>query len=282
MVTVRVALMRAAPAGGSGAPREHTGVVHQHGRLVHPVGDLVGIDPDMVVQVDHRLHDHGGVGGPAPGPDLLDGDQRPGVLQPAQTAQITEATVHEGGVGEVDVEHHPPRLTPRLLRRGRVGVGGEVEGLLGAGEVPHRGRPADVQRVGGPEGLEVLRAGTDGGIEVEGVGDVELTPHRRRPAQGGVGGVDVEAPPVRGRPAAVLGLLGHEPRDGLLDEPVEDVGPDLVRHGRDVGIDEAAASRDRWIVARAMRRAFHATRSPRRPALQTRGRRYLSSTASPR
>ena len=33
-----------------------------------PVGDLVGLDVDVVGQVDHRLHDHLGVAVAAPGP----------------------------------------------------------------------------------------------------------------------------------------------------------------------------------------------------------------------
>ena len=73
----------------------------------------------------------------------------------------------------------------------------------------------------------------------------------------------VEVPPVGGGLAALLGLVGHEPGDGLLDEPVELEGPDPVRDVRDVGVDERGRLRGsgRWWRA-AIRRAFHAGRSP--------------------
>ena len=59
-------------------------------------GPRTGVDVDVVVQVDHRLHHHRGVGVGAPGADLLGGDQRPGVLQPAE---VTAARVGDRGVG---------------------------------------------------------------------------------------------------------------------------------------------------------------------------------------
>jgi hypothetical protein len=148
----------------------------------------------------------------------------------------------------VHVEHHLTRLAglPRGRGRspGRVAVaagprrgGVEVEGELAAGEVPDRGGPAHVQRLGGAEVLERLGAGGDGGVEVEGVGQVELAVHGAGAGQRGLVGVEGEVAAVGGLAAAAFGLLGHEPADGLLDEPVDLGGADLVRGVRDVVVD---------------------------------------------
>jgi hypothetical protein len=47
----------------------------------------------------------------------------------------------------------------------------------------------------------------------------------------------VKAPAVGGLAAAAFGLLGHEPADRLLDQPVELGGADLVRDVGDVEVD---------------------------------------------
>src|SRR6478609_6009839 len=39
------------------APREHTRVLQQHLPLTEPVRGLVGVDMDVISQVDDRLHD---------------------------------------------------------------------------------------------------------------------------------------------------------------------------------------------------------------------------------
>ena len=54
------------------------------GLFAEPVGDLVALDPVVLVEVDHRLHDHLGVGVGAPGPDLVGGDALALVLHPGQ------------------------------------------------------------------------------------------------------------------------------------------------------------------------------------------------------
>src|SRR4051812_15839601 len=58
--------------------------VAEHDVLLEPVGDLVGVDAEVAVEVDHRLHGHGGVGAGAPAPDLLGQDEPTGVLHPRQ------------------------------------------------------------------------------------------------------------------------------------------------------------------------------------------------------
>ena len=165
----------------------------------------------------------------------------------------------DGGVGEVHVQHHLTRLAglPRAAvrasrspsagrgrRPGRVAVrvrgrrgGVEVEGELAAGEVPDGGGPPHVQGVGGAEVLQRLGAGGDGGVEVEGVGEVELPVHGAGAPQRRLPRVDGEGPAVGGLAAAAFGLLGHEPPDRLLDQPVDLGGADLVRHVRDVAVD---------------------------------------------
>ena len=57
------------------------------------------------------------------------------------------------------------------------------------------------------------------------------------PGQRGLPRVDGEGPAVGGLAAAAFGLLGHEPPDRLLDEPVELGGADLVRDVGDVAVD---------------------------------------------
>ena len=136
------------------------------------------------------LHGDLGVGVAAPLPDLLGVHRTPGVLDPPELALQGGARDH-GGVGEVHVEHHLAGLAGRTPRgharvdRGGVGLlavavlrcvclGVEVEGELAAGEVPDGGGPPHVEGVGGAEVLECLGAGGDGGVEVEGVGQVQL------------------------------------------------------------------------------------------------------------
>ena len=106
----------------------------------------------MLVEVDDRLDDDLGVGVGAPGADLVGGDGAAVVLDPRQL-QAVQPCAGDGGLGEVHVEHHLPRLG-----RGAVGLAGrcarvassavEVEGELAAGEV----------------------AGGDGAAYVEGLG----------------------------------------------------------------------------------------------------------------
>ena len=64
---------------------------------------------------------------------------------------------------------------------------------------------------------------------------------------------------------------GHEPDDRLLDQPVHPAGPDPVRERRDLRVHEPRRRGLRAMVARAIRRARHAGRSPARPAPRSAG-----------
>ncbi len=70
----------------------------------------------------------------------------------------------DGGVGEVDVEHHGP--TPAGVDL----AGVEVEGELLAGDLTHRHRAAYVEGLGGAELGELGGGPADGGLEVQRVG----------------------------------------------------------------------------------------------------------------
>ena len=141
-------------------------------------------------------------------------------------------------VGEVDVQHHlPGRSRPGA---GPVGVGLVsrsraswwraicAEGF-GAAHVQRRGRA----EVGEPGGTDPER-----GVQVQGVGQVDLGLHPYGALEGHLAGVHVGVPAVRGGLAAAAGLVWHEPHDGLLDQPVHAAGADPVREPRDLVIHE--------------------------------------------
>ena len=112
--------------------------------LAEPVGHLVGVEVKMVVQVDHRLHDHLGPGVGAPGPDLVGAHPLAPVLHPRQVQ--TPADAADGGLGQVDVEDDLAGLRSPRLRRHRV-AGLEFEGQPVAGELAGRDRAAHLQRL---------------------------------------------------------------------------------------------------------------------------------------
>jgi len=134
--------------------------------FAEPVGDLVGVDLDVLGEVDHRLDGDVGVGAGAPGADLLGGEALAGVLQPRQVER--SAASGDRGLGEVDVEHDLAR--PAASRDPWL----EVECQLAAGEVAGGDRAAYVERLVGSGDLELLGTSREGGVEVEGVGQVEL------------------------------------------------------------------------------------------------------------
>ena len=262
VVAVGVVLVGLQGPGGSGAPGEHAGRVGQDGLFAEPAADLVGLDVDVLVEVDHRLHGDLGVGVAAPLPDLLGVHRTPGVLDPAELAHQRRAR-GDGGVGEVHVHHHLTRLagaTARVLpgpaAGSRVAASPSSAGIAVTVRGPGprwsglrsrvswrraRSPTATARRTSRvsvePELLQGLGAGGDGGVEVEGVGEVELAVHGAGAPQRGLPGVDGEAAAVGGLAAAAFGLLGHEPADRLRDEPVELGGADLVRDVGDVEVD---------------------------------------------
>ena len=152
--------------------------------------DLVGAGGDVLVQIDHRLH-HLGVRVGAPAPDLVGGDDLAVVLHPRQLQ--TRARAGDRCLGEVHIENHPTRpdslagfggLGSCSLGGGAVGgrvggalggalISGEVQGELVAGELSGGHRPAHIQRLVGAAGFELFGTGGEGGVEVEGIGEVE-------------------------------------------------------------------------------------------------------------
>ena len=193
-----------------------------------------------------------------------------GVLQPAEVA---EPGVGDRVLGEVRVEHDLPGPAPRRLGAasgcGRV----QVEGLLVAGQLAHRGGPPHVERLGRPEGLELLRAGGHRGVEVEGVGEVELADD--------VGGAGEEVSRVsmsKCRPSAAA-LRRVSASSGMNRAMASSTsrsswqGPILCATCATCASTNAAASGDRATVARAMRRARQAAVRPAVTRAQTRGSR---------
>ena len=94
-----------------------------------------------------------------------------------------------------------------------------------------------------------MGVGGDRGLQVQGVGQVDLCVDRTVPATPSVGEPDVEVAPVGGGQALGLGLLGVEPGLGLLDQPCQLRGPDLVRHRRDMVVDERRRGRGQALGA---------------------------------
>ena len=78
----------------------------------------------------------------------------------------------------------------------------------------------------------------DRGLEVQGVGQVQLAVDVDPARDARVGEPDVEVAGLGGGPAFGLGGLGVEPGRGLLDQPTQLRGPDRVRERRDLGVHE--------------------------------------------
>ena len=86
----------------------------------------------------------------------------------------------------MDVQDDLPLRTVVVSRRARSALLNhrtlQVEGELVAGELPDRGRAADVQAVLRTQVLELGGEPGDGLLEVQGVGQVQLAVHREVPA----------------------------------------------------------------------------------------------------
>jgi hypothetical protein len=169
------------------------------------------------------------VGVGAPGADLFGGDRALGLLDPGEAAGT-----HQGGFGEVDVQHHLTLLAARLL----VLAGGQVEGGLVAGQVAGGDGAAHVQRLGRAQEQLSVGVGGEGAVEVDRVGQVEVALDVHGPGGGDLAQVDIEAAPLGRSLAFGLECLGVEPGLGLLDQPFQLGGTDLVRHRRDMGVHE--------------------------------------------
>ena len=102
---------------------------------------------------------------PHQSPDLFGGDRAAGLLEPGQPTGA-----EDGGVFEVDVQHH-------LSAAWSVRLGGwvcQVEGVLVAGQVAGGDGAADVEGVGRAEEELLVGVRGDRGLQVEGVGQVDV------------------------------------------------------------------------------------------------------------
>ena len=86
-------------SGSARAPREHADHVAQIDLVLQPLGGFVGVDVDVLRQVDHRLNAHLGVGVAAPQPHLLGRDRAVDLFDPGKTAGPGH-----GVVADVDVQ----------------------------------------------------------------------------------------------------------------------------------------------------------------------------------
>ena len=75
-----------------------------------------------------------------------------------------------------------------------------------------------------------------GDVEVEGVGQVELGLDESGAVEGDLLVVERHVPAFGCVCGVLQGLVGHEPGDGLLDQPVELRGTDLVGEGRQLDV----------------------------------------------
>ena len=159
---VGLGVVLVAGPGRSRAPGVHTAAVAFVDLVGEPVGDLVGVDPDVVVQILDRADHDLGVRVGAPGPDLFHGDRGAGVLAAAGLL-----------VTQVHVDHH----LARLHQRASAGIGIQVQAEVAAGDHPERHRAAHVQGLHAAGCLEVRGGLGDRGLEVQGVGQVQGRDH---------------------------------------------------------------------------------------------------------
>jgi hypothetical protein len=166
VVRVWHSMFAVAGVGRAEAERERADQVAQLGLEPEPSGGLVGADVEMLGKVEDRLDRDLGVGVAAPDPHLFGGDRAGGLVDAGESARS-----EDGGILEVDVQHHLTPLTPTGLV---VGGGAEVEGLLVAGEVAGRDRAAHVEGLGGAEQQLLVGIGGQGGVEVDRISQVEV------------------------------------------------------------------------------------------------------------
>ena len=185
-------------------------------------------------------------------PDLLGGDRRQDLLDPGQVGGPAGAGGAGDGVGgEVGVQHHLAAWAPAasVCRRGP-----RTRGQLGAGHLPSAWERRTSSGLGRPEREQLGGAGTDRGVEVE------RRPGPGRPRRARSRQETWASSTSNRRPSAAAcrsGSVGSGSNLALASSTsrISWAGPDLVRHRRDMGVHEPAASRDRHMVASATSRA---------------------------
>ena len=248
VVVVAGVFVGSEPAGGSAAPGEDAGDCPEGDGFGDPVGDFVGLDRDVLGEVDDGFDGDLQVGAADPVADGLGADGSAGVLHPPDLGAPGACGAADGGLGQVNVEDDVPAhglpgcrgagLLCRLLGRLVGGlVGGVVEGEVAAGDVAEGGGAALVEGLGVAEVADALGFGADGVVEVEGVEVVDLAGDRAGAGDADAMVVDGEVGLVPGGAAAFFGLFGHVPGDGFLEEPVDLAGPDLVGDRGEVPVD---------------------------------------------
>ncbi|CAM3840715.1 hypothetical protein NOZE110980_17365 [Nocardioides zeicaulis] len=237
---------------GAGAPREDAGPIPLDDLFADPVGDRVGVGGELGIEVQDGPDRDLGPRRRAPALDLVEEREALAVLESGGGPEHRVITV---GVGvEVDVEDDLPRgrevvAAPNRRRRRASGV--EVERGLGPREVTERSGTSGAERRRRAQRFQGRGTVLDGGVEVVGVGEVELGLHPHQAVVVDVPGVEGDVPGVVVEVLVglevlvVLTRLGVGPGldaevvalDRLRDEPVELRGPDLARNGRDLGVD---------------------------------------------
>ncbi len=165
------------PVSQASAGRVHHGNTQVRSRSAawcgEPVGDLVLVDVEVLGQVDHRLHRHRGA---------RDGRTRrgPGRRRRSERVFATRARCNFGRPGAVIASSErwtcSTTCRPESGAGVGLGVGGgvEVQRQLVPGHLPERFGAAHVQRRGRAEVGEPGGADRERGVQVQGVGEVDL------------------------------------------------------------------------------------------------------------
>ena len=156
-------------------------------------------------------------------PDLLGGDRGEDLLDPGQVggpAGRRSAAGDRVG-GDVGVQHHLPARHPRPLRRSRPRPGCPLASTPRAESWARARSPSACERRTfsdsvDPSARQLGGARGHRGVEVEGVGQVQVALDVHRPVAGHLGQVDVEPAGVRGACRSASVGLGVEPGLGLL------------------------------------------------------------------
>ena len=185
---------------------------------------------EVLGQVEHRLHGDPGVGVGAPLADLFGGDRAAGLLDPGEAAGA-----EDGGVLEVDVQHHLT-LAARL-RLAVVVVRGRGSAGCGPGcRPPSRGvrRGSRSSRAAAAACASAATAASRSRASARSTSPSTRT----RPSTPTLSSSMSKWPASAAASLCGFGLLGVEPGDGLVDQPGQLRRADLVGHRGDVQVHE--------------------------------------------